>query len=321
MRILVTGATSQIGDAIVRQLLDRGDHVATLQRSSNSIHAVRQHRGSVADPAVAVEAVAGCDAVVHLAARVGIVGSWDQFHLANVTGTEVMVKAAEAAGVTRFVHVSSPSVAHGGDALVAAHAAPADPVSARGHYSRSKAMAERVALAANGANMSVVAIRPHLVWGPDDAQLVGRIVERARAGRVALVGTGASLIDSTYIDNAADALVAAVDHCEAAKGRALVISNGEPRPIGELVNGILAAHRLDPVTRRVPKVVAFGAGWVAERAWPAMKLSGEPPMTSFLAEQLGTAHWFDQREARALLRWTPRVGLDEGLRLLKARAD
>ena len=169
------------------------------------------------DPDVVAATVDGQDAVIHLAAKVSVTGTWDEYERTNVDGTALLVELARRGGVTRFVHVSSPSVAHGGSALVGAGAAPADPSATRGHYATSKAMAERRALAASSAEMPIVALRPHLVWGPGDTQLVGRIVERARAGRLALVGSGTALIDTTYVDNAADALVAAVDRTPAAR--------------------------------------------------------------------------------------------------------
>jgi nucleoside-diphosphate-sugar epimerase len=157
-------------------------------------------------------------------------------------------------------------------------------------------------------------VRPHLVWGPGDTQLVGRIVARARAGRLALVDDGAALIDTTYVDNAADALLAAVDHAadDGVHGRAFVVSNGEPRTVAEMVQRICAAAGVEGPRRRVPFRVAFAGGAAAERAWAAAGREDDPPMTSFLAEQLATAHWFDQRETRDRLRWRPRVPLDEG---------
>jgi nucleoside-diphosphate-sugar epimerase len=316
MRILVTGATSLMGRLLATRLADRGDSVTTLQRGDSQIPRTRCVRGAITDPNVVADAITGCDAVVHLAARVGIRGTWKEFHQTNVVGTETVIAQAEALGVARFVYVSSPSVAHGGEALVGAPASPADPADTRGHYSTSKALAECFALSRHGDGMSVTAIRPHLVWGPGDTQLVGRIVNRARQGRLAYVGTGAALIDSTYVDNAVDSLVAAIDRCEHAGGRALVVSNGEPRPIADLVSGIVTAHGLAPPARRVPKPVAFAAGWVAEQAWDRLPLSGEPPMTTFLAEQLSTAHWFDQRDSRRILRWEPKVSIDEGLERL-----
>ncbi len=318
MRILITGASSLMGAGLADRLAGRGDEVVTLQR--RSVPGPRSIQGDVADRDAVAQAVRGCDAVVHLAARVGIVGTWDQFHRTNVIGTEVMLTEAERAGTTRFVYVSSPSVAHAGEPLVGADAAPADPARTRGHYATSKALAEAFALSRHGIGVSVLAIRPHLVWGPGDTQLVGRIVDRARRGRLAFVGTGAALIDSTYISNAVDSLVAAVDRCEPAGGQALVVSNGEPRPIADLVNGILTAHALAPKIRRVPKPVALAAGWVAEQTWSRLQLDGEPPITTFLAEQLGTAHWFDQHRTRAELGWEPTVSIDEGLSLLSTSA-
>ncbi len=322
MKILVTGGTSLIGRAVIEMLTGRGDQVVAMQRSDASIGGAHVVTGAVTDMAAVSAAVQGCDAVLHLAAKVGIVGTWEDFHHTNVEGTEVVVECARSAGVQRFVFVSSPSVAHGGEALVGAVAHPADPGLTRGHYATSKALAEGYALSRHSPDMAITAIRPHLVWGPGDTQLVGRIIDRARQGRLAFVGSGAALIDSTYIDNAASALVAALDRCDVIGGQALVVSNGEPRPIADLVNGILAAHGMPPVTRRVPKSLAFAAGWVAERAWERLPLDGEPPMTTFLAEQLGTAHWFEQTHTRRLLQWEPSVSIDEGLaRLAQHVAD
>jgi nucleoside-diphosphate-sugar epimerase len=208
--------------------------------------------------------------------------------------------------------VSSPSVAHAGDALVGAGADPADPATTKGHYATSKAMAEVAALSASSSDLPIVAIRPHLVWGPGDTQLVGRIVERARSGRLALVGSGAALIDTTYVDNAADALVAAVDRASELGGEALVVSNGEPRTVTELVARILAAAGIEWSERHVPAAVAKGGGAVVERVWNTTGRVDDPPMTSFLAEQLSTAHWFDQRRTRDALGWQPAVSLAAG---------
>jgi nucleoside-diphosphate-sugar epimerase len=263
----------------------------------------------------------GAEAVVHLAGRVAATGSWSRFEETNVRGTQNAIDAAREAGVGRFVHVSSPSVAHGGRSLVGAAAGAADPERARGHYARSKAQAELVALAADSPDLAVVAVRPHLIWGPGDSQLVDRIVSRARAGRLAIVGSGAALIDSTYIDNAADALIAALDRAPALGGRALVVTNGQPRPVRELLNRIVMAAGIEPPRIKVPYTVARTGGLVVERIWESRGREDDPPMTSFLAEQLGTAHWFDQRETRRALGWEPAVSLDEGFRRLHAWFD
>jgi nucleoside-diphosphate-sugar epimerase len=316
VRVLVTGATSLIGSAVATALHQRGDDVTLFQRNPSSL-GPREVLGSVTDEAAVASATKGVDTVVHLAAKVAVVGAWDEFYAINVTGTRNLVAAAQRAGVSTFVYVSSPSVAHSGSSLIGAGAGPADPDRARGHYARSKAMAELTALEAASPDLSVVAIRPHLVWGPGDTQLVGRVVERARSGKLALVGSGMALIDTTYIDNAATALIAALDAGSRLSGRALVVSNGQPRTVRELFERIAGAAGLGAPRLRVPVNVAKAGGSMAERIWDRSDRTDDPPMTSFLAEQLATAHWFDQRETRRLLDWTPHVSLEEGFERLR----
>ncbi|MEO3745535.1 NAD-dependent epimerase/dehydratase family protein [Plantactinospora sp. B5E13] len=323
VRVLVTGASGMLGRAVATALLRRGDEVRVLQRRSAGLGGVDERRGDITDPAVVRAAVSGVDAVVHLAAKVSMTGAWELFERANIGGTAVLLEAARGAGVARFVHVSSPSVAHHGAGLVGVGADPADPDRARGNYARSKASAELLALAADSPDLAVVAVRPHLVWGPGDTQLVARIIERARSGRLALVGQGTALIDTTYVDNAADALVAALDRAaeDGVHGQAFVVSNGEPRTVAELVDRICAAAGAPSPRLRVPVAVARTGGVVVERLWSALRRTDEPPMTRFLAEQLSTAHWFDQRRTREALGWSPRVSLREGFARLAAAAQ
>ncbi|QTE31375.1 NAD-dependent epimerase/dehydratase family protein [Pengzhenrongella sicca] len=332
MRVLVTGASGMLGRAVVGRLLRDGHAVRTFQRGPAGVAGTDEQRGSVTDEDAVARATRGCDAVVHLAAKVSLTGPEDEFRRVNLGGTTALLAAAAAAGVARFVQVSSPSVAHLGAAIVGAGAGVADPGRARGAYARTKAAAELAALAAHSPELAVIAIRPHLVWGPGDTQLVARVVERARAGRLPLLGAGAALIDTTYVSNAADALAAALVAPRAAYGRAYVVTNGEPRPIRDLLAGICAAAGAPSPAWSVPAGLARAAGGLVEAVWSgragagagaragagAQVGAGEPPMTRFLAEQLSTAHWFDQRATRSALGWTPAVTLDEGLALLAA---
>ncbi|WP_431795811.1 NAD-dependent epimerase/dehydratase family protein [Microbacterium enclense] len=319
MKVLATGASGFLGRAVVRALQDDGHDVRTLQRRPSGVAGAEDRRGSVTDPDATSAAVAGVDAVVHLAAKVSLAGDPAEFRAVNVEGTRTLLDAAAAAGVSRIVHVSSPSVAHSGHALAGVGAEPADPVGARGEYARTKAEAELLALSRAGDAASLVAIRPHLVWGPGDTQLIARVVDRARRGRLPLLNGGTALIDSTYVDNAASGIVAALAHVDEVSGRAYVLTNGEPRPVGDLLAGICRAAGVRPPRFSVPAGLARAAGGLVERIWAVRPGSDEPPMTRFLAEQLSTAHWFDQTEIRRDLRWTPAVSIDEGLRRL-ARA-
>ena len=339
MKILVTGASGLLGSSVAAALASAGHTVTTLQRRPSGVGGVRDIAASITDAAAVAEAVAGQQAVVHLAAKVSMTGDPADFEAINITGTRTLLSAAQDAGVSRFVHISSPSVAHAGDSLVGEGAGPADPEHARGEYARTKAHGELLALAADSADFRVLVLRPHLMWGPGDAQLTERIIDRARAGRMPVLGTGAALIDTLYITNAVDAILAALTAVEHHHGEALVVTNGQPRPVGELMTQMALAGGARRPKLSVPVPAALAAGTVVEKVWdlaadvedalaarlpePAAArlhetLADEPPLTRFLAEQLSTAHWFDQRRTREVLDWTPRVSIDEGLTELAA---
>jgi len=320
MRVLVTGASGLLGRAVAQAIMTNGHAVTVMQRRPSGL-ACAEVLGDITNEQAVQTAAAGQDAVVHLAAKVSPTGRWRDFVDVNVVGTQNLIEASKRAGIGRFVYVSSPAVASSGAAHVGATALPADPAAARSHYARSKAQAELFVLDQQGGDMAVAAVRPHLVWGPGDEQLVARIVERASTGMLRLIGSGAALVDSTYVDNAADAIAAALEHAHAIDGRSLVISNGEPRPVAELIGGLCRAAGLAMPTGRVPTWAAKAGGAAVEAAWAAARLAQDPPMTRFLAEQLSTAHWYDQRETQQLLNWAPAVSVDQGLKTLSQWFD
>lgn len=313
MRVLVTGASGLLGGQVARVLVRQGHEVTTFQRRRSGVDGARDVCGSVTDDADVLRAVDGMEAIVHLAAKVSFAGRASDFHNVNVEGARRLLEAARTAGVRDTVFVSSPSVANSGQAIAGLGAEPADPLRAHGHYSRTKAEAELLALAFDAPEFRVAAVRPHIVWGPGDTQLVERVLARAAQHRLPLLDAGAALIDTTYVDNAASAIVAALHRMDHVRGKALVVTNGEPRPIGELLADICAAGGVQAPTWAVPGVVARSVGSMVEKVWTWSRRSEEPPMTRFLAEQLSTAHWFDQRQTRRLLDWAPVVTLDEGL--------
>ena len=317
----MTGTGSLLLGGVASELLRRGDEVVCLQRRPAAFMGHQTAHEVLADicntDAVAL-AAKGCDAIIHGAARVGVVGSQKEFYDTNVHGTENILRAAEQQSISRLVFVSTPSVAHTGASLVGAPAGQAEIGRSRSYYAESKAIAERTVLNARNSQLAVVAIRPHLVWGPGDTQLVGRIVERAKSGRLAVVGTGNALVDSTYIDNAISAHIAALDALHigsACDGKAYVVSNGEPRTVNELMRSMCESAGVPFEPRHLSLTLGIRLGSLVERLWPLMQ-SSEPPITRFIAEQLGTAHWFDQRVVHNDLKWAPSVTLDEGFKQL-----
>jgi 2-alkyl-3-oxoalkanoate reductase len=321
MHLLVTGGGGFLGQALCRGLVERGHEVASFNRGHYpelDALGVRQLRGDLADADAVLRACEGADAVLHNAARAGAWGAYDDYFRANVLGTRNVIAACRAQGIDRLVYTSTPSVTHRATRPVEGGTADTVPYGEdlKAPYAATKQIAEREVLAANDAALATVALRPRLIWGPGDNQLLPRLVERARAGRLVLVGDGANLVDTTYIDNAAQAHFDALEHLHtgaACAGRAYFISNGEPRTMRGTVNALLAAAGVPPVTRSIPFAVAYAAGIACEGLWHALPLRGEPPMTRFLAEQLATAHWYDMAPARRDFGYAPRVSFDEGL--------
>ena len=326
MKILVTGGGGFLGQALCRGLRARGHEVVSFNRGEYPALAaigVQQKRGDLARRDEVLAAAEGCDAVFHNAAKAGAWGPYTEYHDANVLGTRHVIDACRTHGITRLVYTSTPSVTHRATHPVEGGNANDVPYGSgfKAPYASTKLIAEQEVLAANDSMLATVALRPRLIWGVGDNQLLPRLVERARAGRLRLVGDGNNLVDTTYIDNAAQAHFDAFEHLAvgaACAGRAYFISNGEPRTMRETINGLLAAVGATVVEKTLPFRAAYVAGVICEGLWKVLPVRGEPPMTRFLAEQLVTAHWYDMGPARRDFGYQPAVGFDEGLARVRA---
>ena len=305
-------------------MLARGDRVRSLARGAYpglAALGVEVLRGDLTDAQAVGQACAGCDVVFHVAAKAGIWGRYAAYYEPNVRGTQNVLAACREHGVHRLVYTSSPSVVFDGRSMEGVDESVPYPQRHHSHYSATKALGEQAVLAANGTTLRTLALRPHLIWGPRDNHLVPRIVSQGRAGTLRRVGDGTNKVDTTYIDNAARAHLLAADALETnprAAGRPFFISQGEPMALSEIINGILAAAGLPPLTRSVPQRVAWSAGAILEAAYALFRLKGEPRMTRFVARELATAHWFDITAARTELGYEPAISIAEGLHRLEA---
>ena len=322
MKALVTGGGGFLGGGIVRALRAQGHAVSSLARGAYpelEALGVTVHRGDISGIDAVNRAVEGCDTVFHVAAKAGVWGPYADYYQANVLGTQNVLEACQLQQVPKLVYTSTPSVVFDGHDENGIDESTHYPPRHLNAYAATKALAEQTVLAANGTGLATVALRPHLVWGPDDNHLVPRILARARAGKLKLVGPGDNLVDSTWIDNAVDAHLAAAAELTpgaACAGRAYFISNGEPLPMRDLLNGILASAGLPPVTRSVSPAAAYAAGAILEGLYHLTGKQDEPMMTRFVARQLATAHWFQIDAARRDFGYAPRVSNAEGFQKL-----
>lgn len=319
MKALVTGGGGFLGKAIIRRLLAGGAEVRSLARGHypelEATH-VDARRGDVADRETVLEACRDRDIVFHVAAKVGLWGDYKEYHQANVVGTLHVIEACRSLGIQRLVFTGSPSVVFDGRDVEGWDESAPYPARFDSHYSRTKAIAEEMVLSANGAGLATVSLRPHLVWGPGDNHIVSRLIARGRAGQLRRIGNFNKLVDTTYIDDAAEAHWLAAERLRPGSpvaGRAYFISAGDPRPIWEVIDGILASAGVAPVTRSVPPALARAAARVLEAVYGLLRVQAEPRLTRFLVSQLSTAHWFDISAARRDFGYAPKVSVKEGL--------
>jgi nucleoside-diphosphate-sugar epimerase len=320
VKVLVTGGGGFIGRYIVEKLVARGFDVTSLSRGDHpelDLLGVKTARADVAEREKVITALSGMDVVFHTAARVGVGGGWDGFHRANVIGSRNVVEACVANGVKRLIFTSSPSVVFGGEPSEGTDETAPYPARFNSYYPWTKAIAERETLTASGkGGLLTCAIRPHLVWGPRDTNLIPRLLARADAGRLAMVGGGRNLVDMVYVENAADAHILAMDRLftgSPVAGSAYFITQGEPVNLWDWINRILARLGRPPVKRRVSYPLAYAGGAVMETAYRLLGLDAEPPMTRFVAQQLAMSHHFDIGKARRELGYEPAVSAQEGL--------
>lgn len=324
MNILVTGGGGFLGSHVARRLRARGDQVRVLGRHrypALTAAGIECCQGSILTPGVARRACEGMDAVVHAAAVAGVWGARRLFWQTNHVGTEVLLAECRAAGCRRFVYTSSPSVVFGRDAICGGDETLPYPARYLAHYPASKAAAERVVLAANGPDLLTCAIRPHLIWGPGDPHLIPRLLAAARAGQLRQVGDGSNLVDITYIDNAAQAHVQALDRlCPGSPvcGQPYFIGDAQPVRLWDWIRELLRRHGLPPPGRPISYRTAYALGALLETVYRVLPLPGEPRLTRFVAAQFALSHWFSHAKAERDFGYRPETDNETGLRLLLA---
>lgn len=354
----VTGAGGFLGKAICLRLLAAGIKVTGFARGDypelTSLGVVMV-QGDLVNKDQLQQAMQGCDIVFHVASKAGVWGDRDSYFCPNVKGTANVIAACKALKINKLVYTSTPSVTFAGQDESGIDESTPHAAKFLNYYAHSKSIAEKMVLDANQVGdiplenadaipiaipatvsatipastqvstpyaLKTVALRPHLIWGPNDPHLVPRVLERGRLGKLKLVGREDKLVDTIYIDNAAYAhVLAALELCEPqpkCQGKAYFLSNDEPITMAKMLNLILACDGLPPVTKRVSRTVAYIAGAVLEGVYLLLKKQQEPLMTRFVARQLSCSHYFDISAAKRDLGYRPLISIEEGMKRLKA---
>ena len=325
MKTLVTGGGGFLGSHIAKRLLERGDNVCVLGRKKYSFlpSSIESIQVDLRDREEVVKACENMDAVFHVGAMTGIWGKTNDFHEINANGTKHIIEGCKKYGVKKLIYTSSPSVVFNHESLENADESLPYADSYYCEYPKSKAIAERLVMSANGNDgLQTVSLRPHLIWGPGDPHLVPRIIDSAKKNRLLQVGDGKNRVDIIYIDNAVEGHILAGDALgqgSEVAGKCYFLSDGESVLLWEWINNLLERLGVPTVQKSISFSAAKTLGGALELLYKGLRLPGEPRMTRFVAEQLATSHYFDISRARRDFNYKPIISIEEGLnRLVKS---
>lgn len=323
LRVLVTGYGGFLGSHISQQLIDHGIRVLGLARNpypNLAAIGVQIFQGDAADRDSVQSIVRQCDAIIHTAAIAGVGGDPKDYEHANIRATEVLLDAAKEAKLGAFVFCSSPSVVFDGKPQRNIDESEPYPKKFLADYPRTKAMAEQIVL--NSANdIPVCSLRPHLIWGAGDNHLTPRLVQRARANKLRIVGDGKNVIDTVHVEYAATAHVNALkillDRPQSINGRSFFITDGQPIGCWDWIELILKQFGLTKPQKSISLTAAYRLGNAFEIVYKALRIRSEPPMTRFVALQMGLDHYYDITSAKRLLDYKPIIDRLARIRELK----
>jgi nucleoside-diphosphate-sugar epimerase len=180
-------------------------------------------------------------------------------------------------------------------------------------------MAEKMVLSLNdGKSFLTCAIRPHLIWGPSDPHIFPRLIQKGKQGKLRIVGDGENLVDIIYVENAALAHVQAFEHLNPGSpvcGQAYFVGQERPVKLWDFINQVLGFVKVEPVMNHIDVTTAYRLGWFLEKVFKMLGINKpEPPMTRFVALNLGKSHYFSHEKAKKHFGYVPKVSIEEGLK-------
>jgi 2-alkyl-3-oxoalkanoate reductase len=311
MRIFVTGASGFIGRNATRRLAADGHRVTALlmPEERDPFSGVDIARCDLAEAAPDARLLEGHDAVLHLAGAVGF-QTWKACRRVNVEGTRHIAQAAIAAGVGRFVHMSSVSV-YG--RVPEAPLTEESPLRAIGDpYGDTKIEAERILRELEAAGrLRLTVLRPTVVYGRRDRKFALNLIGLVRGGRATLPGDGRNRVDLVHVDDLTE-LVSAVLRSPATIGRTYNVAHPDNPTLDELVRELARLMDVPLRVRYVPFPLAFAAASLAELA--AALTGKEPRLNRYSVRVIGRNYDYVVDRMLGELGFRPRVGLFEGFR-------
>jgi nucleoside-diphosphate-sugar epimerase len=331
MRILVTGGGGFLGTSIIKELLKNTSYIVTNFSRHSYPHledlGVPTIKGDLTRRTDVQRALdQGFEAIFHVAALAGIWGKHEDYYNINYLGTKHLLEEARGRGIQKFIYTSTPSVVFNKDDLMGVGEEQPYAKEFLTAYAETKTMAEKLVLEMNDSSSFLTcAIRPHLIWGPGDPHLFPRVIQKGREGKLRVVGTGENMVDVIYVENAAYAHVLAFEKLipgSVVCGQAYFVGQERAVRLWDFINQVLGLAEVEPVMKSLDLMTAYWLGWILEKTY---RLAGinkpEPPMTRFVALNLGKSHYFSQAKAKRDLGYLPRISIEEGLKKTFAYRD
>lgn len=323
MKVLITGAGGFLGHHLCEKLSRQGHEITSFSRHHYpklEKLVAQQVVGDLSDSNAVERAAKGQEVCFHVASKVAMWGRWEDFYQTNVVGTQNLLRACETNGLHSFIYTSTPSVVFGRDSIENGDETLSYPTNAVGLYGRSKALAEQEVLGFQSQTLKTVSLRPHLIFGPRDENIIPGLLKAADAGKLKIIGDGENLVDITYVGNVVDAHLCALkalnERPEVVSGQAYFIGQG-PLKLWSFINDVLVHKKREPVTRKVSFSFAYRLGHLMELCYKMVRrYHQDPPMTRFVALQLSKHHYFSHQKAQEELGWTPQVSIEEAIKQL-----
>jgi 3beta-hydroxy-Delta5-steroid dehydrogenase / steroid Delta-isomerase len=316
-RVLVTGGSGFVGTNLVTELLDRGHRVRSFDRIPSPLAGHQRLEtvvGDITDVDDVAAAVTDVDTVFHTAAIIDLMAGGsaparERSFAVNVGGTENLVRAAQAAGVQRFVYTASNSVVMGGQRIVDGDENLPYTQRFNDLYTETKVAAEKFVLTQNGVDgLLTCSIRPSGIWGRGDQTMFRRVFESVLAGHVkVLVGSKHVKLDNSYVHNLIHGFILAGEHLVpggAAPGQAYFINDGEPVNMFEFSRPVVEA-----CGQRYPRIRVSGRlvhAVVSAWQWLHFRCGlPKPPLEPLAVERIYLDNYFSVAKARRDLGYRP----------------
>lgn len=321
-RVFVTGGSGFVGTNLIRALVDQEVEIVALARSEASIKKVLDAgaqmtaSGDLDSLEEMNKGMQGCDVVFHVAAAVGVLGDWTEFHHVNLDGTQNVIDAARKAGVRRLVHVSTEALMAGGKPFVDMDETWPYPKKPVGMYATTKGLAEQLVIKANSEELATLAVRPPLIWGKGDTSVLPAIADAVKTGQWVWFNGGHYLHTTTHIRNVIEGLLLAAE--KGRGGQVYYVTDGPEHEFRQFMTALLKTCGVEDKSRSMPYWFGNVIARNCEFLWKVLPLKGDPLLPRELLYLMGQHMTINDNKARTELGYEGRVTLEEGLAEMRA---